>query len=136
MLNESPGIGIDYRTGQLIDGWQHVVQSLEILFSTRYGERVMREYVGSLIPALLGQNLTARTVNRTKMAMWVAIETFEPRYRITQITSLDVSRTGHYGLELSGVYRPRAHLGDFTADGSRKLRVGATADRAVTFEPL
>jgi phage baseplate assembly protein W len=136
MLNESPGIGIDYRTGQLIDGWAHVVQSLEILFSTRYGERVMREYVGSLIPTLLGQNLTARTVNRTKMAMWVAIETFEPRYRITQITSLDVSRTGRYGLELSGVYRPRAHLGDFTADGSRKLRVGATADRAVTFEPL
>ncbi len=136
MLNESPGIGIDWRTGKLIDGWEHVVQSLEILFSTRYGERVMREWVGSLVPVLLGENLTARTINRTKLAMWVAIETFEPRYRITQITSLDVSRLGRYGLELNGVYRPRAHLGDFTTAGSRRLRVGATADRAVTFEPV
>jgi uncharacterized protein len=135
MLDERPGTGFDWRSGAVIDGWAHVLQSLEILFSTRFGERVQREWVGSLVPVLLGENLTAETILRTKLAIWVAIEAFEPRYRITKIQSISVSRLGRYVLELEGAYRPRGHLGDFTVEGTRKVRLAPVADRGVTFEP-
>ncbi len=131
------GTGFNWRTGRLIDGWTHTVQSLEILFGTRFGERERREWFGSLVPVLLGENLTVGTVLRTKQAIIVAIETWEPRFRITRIRSLSVGRDGRYGLELGGIYRPRAHLGDFRAEGPRRLVMGASADRSgVNFEPV
>ena len=120
MRYTAPGTGFDQHTGRILSGWPHVVQSLEVIFSTRFGERVLREWFGSMVPAMLGENLTAETVLRTKLAIWVAIEMWEPRFRITQIKSLSVTRLGQYRLELEGEYRPRAHLGDFTPEGPRR----------------
>lgn len=136
-MSEVIGTGFDWRTGRLIDGWTHTVQSLEIIFGTRFGERVMREWFGSLVPVLLGENMTVGTILRTKLAIWVAIETWEPRFRITQLRSLSVSRDGRYGIEIAGVYRPRAHLGDYRPEGPRRLIMGAAADRSgVRFDPV
>ena len=126
LTHTAPGTGIDRTTGKVLSGWPHVVQSLEVIFSTRFGERVMREWFGSMVPAMLGENLTPATVLRTKLAIWVAIETWEPRFRIAQITSLSVNRQGQYRLEMEGEYRPRAHLGDFTVEGPRRtVSIGA-----------
>jgi phage baseplate assembly protein W len=121
MLDDRPGTGIDRRTGKVISGWLHVAQSLEVIFTTRFGERVMNEWFGSFIPALLGENLTVETVLRVKMAIWVAIAAWEPRFRVTQIKSISVARTGRYVVQIEGEYLPRGHLGDFTVEGARRV---------------
>lgn len=119
MRYAAPGTGVDRYTGKPLSGWAHTVQCLEVIFSTRFGERFMREWFGSMVPAMLGENLTADTVLRTKMAIWIALEQ-EPRFRVTQIKSLSVNRLGQYGVQIEGEYRPRAHLGDFTVEGARR----------------
>lgn len=137
MAQALPGTGFDWSTGKIITGWNHTVQSLEIIFTTRFGERVMREWFGSLVPVLLGENMNVETILRTKVAIWSAIELFEPRFRIIQMRSLSVTRDGRYGLELAGQYRPRAHLGDFTVEGAKRVVMGSgNRDRAVTFQTI
>ena len=116
--------GLDRHTGQRLDGWPHVVQSLGVIFSTRFGERVQREWVGSMVPPMLGRNMVPSTVLRTMTAIYAAIEAFEPRYKITQIRPTSVTRLGALGLVIEGQYRPRAHLGDFTAEGPRRVTIG------------
>lgn len=123
--------GINRATGKLLDGWPHVVQSLQVLFTTSYGQRVMRRYFGSDVPRLLGENITRATVLRFCSAVVVAIDLWEPRFRVTKIDfdrALDTPETlraGRLAMTLRGVYRPRGHLGDVTPDrGTHALIVG------------
>ncbi len=116
-----PGAGIDRRTGRLLSGWPHVQQSLEVIFTTGFGERVMREWFGSHVPRLLGESLTTPTLLRFKLAVFVAIELWEPRFRVTKINSLSVDRLGRYRCEIEGEWRPRGHLEDYRVDGARRV---------------
>lgn len=113
-------VGLNALTGQRLDGWQHTVQSLEVIFSTHFGDRVMREWFGSAVPRLLGESLTAATLLKFKLAVFVAIELWEPRFRVTRIHSLSIDRLGRYRCELEGEYRPRGHLKDYRVDGGRR----------------
>lgn len=113
--------GLDRYTGGTATDWAHVLQSLEVIFTTRFGERVIREWFGSTVTGLLGQNLTTQDVVPFFSAVCAAIEMWEPRYRVTKIDILEVSRTGRMSFYLDGVYRPRACFGDFRPDGPRKL---------------
>jgi phage baseplate assembly protein W len=124
--------GINRDTGKLLDGWGHVAQSLQVLFSTHYGSRVMRRYFGSEVPPLLGENLTPRTVTRFLYAIVVAIELWEPRFRVKQIVvnpdgnSVEQLRAGRLSIAVHGEYRPRGHLGDPTpARGDYVIAIGA-----------
>lgn len=131
-LRNIAGTGIDRETGKVITGWPHVVQSLGVIFTTGYGERVMREWFGSYVPYLLGQNLVPSTVVKFYVGLWTAIDAFEPRYRVTQFRPLEVTRLGQIRLEMEGEYRPRGHLGDFSVEGARKVSLTATQDREVS----
>lgn len=123
----NPGTGIDRRTGKIISGWPHVQQSLAVIFSTRFSERVMRRWFGSFVPALLGRDLTKTTILRFWTAVCVAIDLWEPRFRVTKITpfgSPDDLRTGKIGFAVTGVYYPRGHLGDYSVSVPKTLNVG------------
>jgi len=115
--------GIDRRTGRALGGWEHVVQSLQIIFTTRFHERVMRRFFGSLVLAMLGENITEPTVIRFFYAVAVAIELWEPRFRLVRITINDASREGELSFKVEGVYYPNAHLQDFTTYLRRSLIV-------------
>lgn len=116
--------GIDRRTGKLISGFDHVVQSLSVIFRTRIGSRVLRRLFGSEIPGLLGKNIVPSTFLRFATAVHVAVELWEPRFRVRQVTfpsdrnSPDEIRKGHIGIAMLGEYRPRALQGDFTVEGT------------------
>jgi uncharacterized protein len=125
---DSPSVGIDRETGGTLTDWAHVLQSLGDIFTTRFGERVLREYYGSAIPKLLGQQLTPREVVPYFAAICAAIEMWEPRFRVTKIDVLSVTRTGRLSLFIDGVYRPRACFGDFRTEGPRKLTVDFDRD--------
>ncbi len=124
----SPSVGLNASTGGVLTGWAHVVQSLQDIFTTRFGSRVMREWYGSFVPNLLGRNITPNEVTPWFVAVTSAIEQWEPRYRITRIDVLEVTRDGQLHFFLEGEYRPRAVFGDFTVEGARRIDAYANPD--------
>jgi phage baseplate assembly protein W len=127
-----PGTGIDRETGKLLAGWPHVMQSLLVIFTTHFGERVLRRWFGSFVPKLLGQNMVPSTVLKFFTAICVAIDLWEPRYKVTSIVpygSPEQLRTGEIGFSIEGVYRPRALSGDLTPErGVFTIAIGIGAD--------
>lgn len=124
-------VGLDRRTGRVLTGWEHVVQSIEVILSTQVGERVMRRVFGSAVPRLLGETMVPPTVLRFFTAVIVAIELWEPRFRVIQIeivealNEAEALRLGRLRLAIVGEYRPRAHLGDPTPEAVRTLSLSA-----------
>jgi phage baseplate assembly protein W len=123
---------MDRRTGKVIVGWKHVEQSILTIFMTRFHERVLRRWVGSFVPHLLGESDTDRTITRFYWAIMVSIELWEPNYRLRRVrigqradgsslTSVEELRLGQLTTQNEGVYRPRAHLGDDTPEAPRRV---------------
>ena len=130
-----PRNGMNRKTGKLMQGWDHVEQSLEVIFRTPFHERVLRRWVGSFVPHLLGESGVPRVVTRFFWAVATSIELWEPNYKIIQVflmgqaagvepgpisntttTSInDLFRQGNPLFRTEGVYFPRGHLNDFTA---------------------
>lgn len=116
--------GLNWETGQVLVGWPHVVQSLSIIFTTRFGERVMREWFGSFVPNMLGKNIVPSTQLKFWTAVCVAIDLWEPRFRVTQIIprgSPEQLRSGALGYTIHGTYYPRGHLGDYSVTEPRSV---------------
>jgi phage baseplate assembly protein W len=124
----SPSVGLNAATGGVLEGWPHVVQSLQDIFTTRFGARVMREWYGSFVPNLLGRNITPNEVTPWFAAVTSAIEQWEPRYRVTRIQIVEATRSGALHFFLEGEYRPRANFGDFTVEGARRIDAYANPD--------
>jgi len=107
-------VGIDAETGQPLADWAHVVQSVRTILSTRIGSRVMRREFGSEVPDLVDRKMTQRNVLAVYSAAAVAIERWEPRFRLTQAQITAAGADGTISLILAGTYYPRGHLGDRT----------------------
>lgn len=111
--------GMDRETGRVLAGWPHVVQSVGVILTTPVGQRVMREWFGSPVPALLGENLTPQTIWRFVQAVVVALELYEPRFKVRRVNvggNAESIRGGEFNLTILGDYRPRALQGDFTVE--------------------
>ncbi|OBS51872.1 hypothetical protein A8B73_14375 [Methylosinus sp. 3S-1] len=111
---------MDRHTGQTLTGWAHVVQSMQVIFSTGVGARVMRRTFGSAVPALLGQNFVPATVLRFMSAVAIAIDLWEPRFRVRSFSlpsdanDAESAGQGRLGMQIHGDYMPNALEGDFT----------------------
>ena len=117
----NPSVGIDAATGTVLTGWDHVLQSLSDIFTTGFGERIIREWYGSFVPHLLGRLITPQEVTPFFVAITSAIEQWEPRYRVSEIKVLKATREGELHFYIDGEYRPRAVFGDFTVEGARRI---------------
>ena len=102
--------GLDANTMKPLDGFDHVMQSVEKIFATPQGVRVMREWVGNPGLRLLGENATPRTILLWFNILWMLIDLFEPRFRIRRFEVNDVNRLGYGDFTMVGEYRPYAHL--------------------------
>lgn len=125
-----PRNGMDRSTGKLLQGWPHVEQSMEVIFATPFHQRVLRRWVGSFVPAILGDNIVQRVIMRFFWAIASAIDMWEPDYRIKQVyfmgnalqtyapppaqSATDMIRLGQVIFRQEGMYYPRGHLGNFT----------------------
>jgi uncharacterized protein len=125
-------IGMDRFTGKMMTGWDHVVQSMLLIFSTRFHERVLRRWCGSFVPHLIGENATQNTIARFYWAIATGLDLWEPNYRMQRVrtgvrqdgsilTSPEELRTGHLITQTDGVYRPRAHLGNEAPEERRTV---------------
>ena len=114
-------VGINRQTGQVITDFDHVIQSLGVIFETHFGERCMRRTFGSQMPGMLGKNIVPATILNFVTAAHIAISLWEPRFRLIQATfpgnSAGTIRAGRLGIALYGEYRPNALSGDLTPAG-------------------
>jgi phage baseplate assembly protein W len=120
-------VGINRATGKPLSGWPHVMQSISVIFATRFGSRVMRRNFGSAVPNALGKNLVLSTLLKFMTAFAIAIELWEPRFRVRQFVypanenDADNMKRGKIGLRMIGDYRPNALSGDFTVEAARTV---------------
>lgn len=117
--------GVDRVTGRRLAGFAHVVQSINVIMTTRLGSRVMRRHFGSSAFSLLGRMLTADHIVRFFSVYCLAIELWEPRFRVVRVvpvrTTVNDLRLGRFAFAVEGEYRPRGHLGDPTPEGIRRI---------------
>lgn len=123
--------GMNRLTGRTLSDWSHTAQSIGVIFTTNFGERVMRRDFGSAIPRLLGENMVTPTFLKWFQAIAIALLQ-EPRVLLKKVTPLSVDRSGAAGFEIEVEYRPRGHLGDFTVEGETKLNVVRSGSIFVT----
>jgi uncharacterized protein len=114
----SASLGINRHTGQPLTDFEHVQQSLSVIFTTRIGQRIMRRTFGSMVPGLLGKELTPQTLMRFYMAIVTAVYLWEPRFSVTSAsypgTTPQSLSQGQFGVKINGNYMPNALSGDFT----------------------
>lgn len=107
-------IGIDRNTGKMIDGIDHLRQSLQDLLTTPKGSRLMRGDYGSDIPRLVDLPVNSELVIDIISETAGAIMKWEPRLQVedVQVTSITSSSVV---LAVSGKYLPDGE--DVTIDG-------------------
>lgn len=119
---------IDRNTGQVISGEQSVLQSVEIIFSTRIGEVVMLRHFGAGIVELLGRSMTPQLFAAFQMLIVVAVQRWEPRLKIRGVypkISASSIELGQAGVRIEADYMPNGHKGDFTVQ--KVLQFGLAA---------
>lgn len=106
-------VGIDRNTGRLIKGWQHCLQSIYVILTTRINLRTMRLDFGSDCPALLDQPGNKTSIAKWYVAIFKAMK-WEPGFKITKLQLVKAAKTGGYTFSLTGIFYPRGHLGDYS----------------------
>ncbi len=102
---------LDHHNGQAIEGWPHVVQSIETILRTRLNSRVFVRQFGSDLPAMVDMPMNDANVLAVYVAVAEAIERWEPRFELSDV-ALSGAETGIVTLELTGNHLPNAHRGD------------------------
>jgi len=114
------GVAID---GDVLEGWEHVRQSVVRILTTPLNTRVMRRDFGSEVTALIDAPMTERVIMAVFAAVAVALEPRvvdyswygEPRFRLRQVEVMKPGANGALELRITGTHYPNGHLGDFTA---------------------
>jgi len=111
--------GIDRFTGRPLSGWAHVLQSVDVIFETEIGSRMMLRHFGGGLRRLLGRRITQRLLALAASVFSLSIAIWEPRLRVVRVSiapSAEEIRVGTVSFVMEVVYRPRGHLGDFTEE--------------------
>ncbi|MEO1513384.1 MAG: GPW/gp25 family protein [Bacteroidota bacterium] len=86
-----PSFNRSSRKATMVTGLEDIRQSLNILFSTRPGERILAQQYGCDIPRRLFNNITLSEETQLKNMIQRAITNYEARIKVNAI-DLDTSR--------------------------------------------
>ena len=118
--------GIDRRTGRVLRGWDHVVQSVFLILGSRVGFRVMRRPFGCGATSLLGRRFTQQATALYRLLVVLALERWEPRVAVRRVAltgDVDGVRAGASRSVISVDYLPNGHRGDPTVATTRDIEV-------------
>jgi uncharacterized protein len=110
---------MDHRTGRIVTGWDHCVQSLALILTTRIGQRVMRRNFGSAALDLQDRTASPRLIMEIYVAVSDAIRQWEPGFRLRNIQLTRAGSHGVFRFDMSGVFYPNGHLGDYSTREER-----------------
>ena len=110
-----------------------------LIFSTKFHERVLRRWVGSFVPHMIGNNATENTITRFYWAIATGLDLWEPNYRIQRVrvgtradgsmlSSSEELRTGH----LTTRWRASTAHADTSATMSRKCAAPSVWSRVAS----
>ncbi|MCB5204255.1 integrase [Neorhizobium sp. T786] len=105
--------GIDGRTGKVITGIPHLMQSLAKIWGTRIDTRVMRLDFGSDLRSLLSEDLTPSIALLIYNELVASAARWEPEYVLNQLQLVTISETGKLGLRHGGLYFPEGRFGNY-----------------------
>lgn len=80
-------VGMDRRTGLPIDEDTHLRQSVADILTTPIGSRLERREYGSLLPELIDAPIHEQTIVKLYAASATALMRWEPRLRLTRVTT-------------------------------------------------
>ncbi len=114
--------GLSARTGQMIEGWAHVQQSIGTILATAIGGRVMRRDFGSDLSNLVGAPMNNPNIMALFACTAAALEARlvdgnwygEPRFQLSEIRIVSVGETGKIGMVCIGTYYPDGAEGDYS----------------------
>lgn len=115
---------LNHDTGGAVEGWAHVVQSIQTILVTRINTRVFRREFGSEVPALVDAPMNEVNVLALYVAVAEALERWEPRFELNDV-QVEGAASGVITMTLIGSFLPNAHLGDLSTveDETRTIRV-------------
>lgn len=116
-------VGIDRRTGQVLTGWAHVVQSIEDILTTPVLTRVMRRLYGSDSPKLIDAPMNQASLLALYVAIAEALAAWEPRYELKHVGFTAAGADGSATIALAGIYYPNGHRGDRAPDNGEERSV-------------
>lgn len=105
--------GVDGRTGQVLTGYVHLVQSLDTVWMTRLNQLWMLLDFGSDLRGLLAEDLTPAIALQIYNELVASAERWEPEYRIDELQFVTMSETGLLALRHGGLYFPEGRYGNY-----------------------
>lgn len=106
--------GMSATTGQVLDGLEHLAQSIADILTTPIGTRVQRRDYGSLLPELIDAPMNPANRMRLFGATASALMRWEPRIRLTRIDLTAGEVPGGFVLDLEGQRTDSAPSNEYT----------------------
>ena len=95
-------IGMNAVTGKLLDGNDHLAQSVADILTTPLGSRLMRRDYGSMLFDLIDQPLNPATRLLLFAATAMALARWEPRLRLRRVAVTAGDATGQLAITIEG----------------------------------
>ncbi|MDB5610655.1 MAG: baseplate assembly protein [Bradyrhizobium sp.] len=96
-------IDINRETGELIQGWPRIKQSIFVILTTRLRTRLMRLWWGSNFSDMQDKPSNMETMMSGMMAAIAAINTYEPEFKVTRVSIDEADATGAITITIEGV---------------------------------
>jgi len=96
-------IDIDRETGEYISGWPRIKQSIITILTTRLRTRLMRLWFGSKFLDMQDKPGNRQTMMDGIMAAAIAINKYEPEFKLTEIAINEFGPEGSIVITAEGV---------------------------------
>lgn len=101
-------------SGAPLSDWPHVEHHIGRILATPLGTLPTLREFGSEVWDLIDAKMVQRNVLSLYVAAAVALDRWEPRFRLSSTGIDEATPEGVIGLVLRGTYYPRGHVGDYS----------------------